>query len=157
MSPEHDKIKAWDPGHFSLPRDFTQGEAPKLPEEPLQSRIDRGVSYANKISPDDTDFADAVRNRIESDFNRSKAIQRDFDFTNRNIVDSALVGGPNGNGKIPTTVEELRADPQVSAAYDALPPARQRTYLRELAQNAKGDMAWNADSLRRYQELKGIA
>lgn len=157
LAEKSEKFKSWDPGHFSLPKDFNVAQAPKAVEEPLQSRIDRGVVAAKALSPEDTDFADAVRNRIESDFTRTKAIKRDFEYTNRNTVEGALVGGV-GNGKIPTTVEELRAtDPKVAQAFDNLDEIHQRTYIKALATNAKGDMAWNSQSLQRYQVLKGMA
>lgn len=125
------------------------------PSTSLQEQIDAGVVEAKKTAPNDDLLPDFVRDRITSDFNKEKAVQRDFDFTNKNVIEGALMGGPDG--KMPTTIEELTADPKASAAYDALNPTQQRHYLKQLASNAKGDSAWTPEGLRKYQQLKGMA
>ena len=61
------------------------------------------------------------------------------------------------SGKLPTTVEELTADPKASQAWEDLLPASQRRYMSVLARNAKGDTNWTDTSLREYQRLKGQA
>lgn len=147
----------WDPGHYALPEDYDVRKAGKVPEEPLQNRMDRAADYAKRYMPESTIFADAVRDRVMTDFNRTKTVKRDFEYANKNTLEGALVGG-FGNGKIPTTKEELVAlDPKVEAAWENLDETAQRRYLKALATNAKGDQAWSSDSLRRYQELKGMA
>lgn len=125
-------------------------------EVPLQDRVDKAVAKADQIAPDDKMFSDFVRDRVIADFNRGKAVKRDFELANRNTVEGALMGGVGG--KIPTTVEELRTlDPKVDKAWTDLDEIHQRSYMKALAANAKGDMAWSDKSLRRYQTLKGKA
>ena len=130
---------------------------PKQPEKGLQARIQEGMDKAKKLEPDDPDFPDYVKDRIEADYNKAKAAQRDFQFTNTNTVAGALVtGGQSGN--LPSSVEELKAiSPKVAAAWDNLPVTVQRSYLRDIASNSKGDHAWTVDGLKRYQQLKGMA
>lgn len=137
--------------------DLDSAPDPKRPEKGLQARIQEGMAIAAKQQPNDPDFPDYVRDRIETDYNKAKSAQRDFQFSNTNTVAGALVTGAQ-NGAIPSSVEELRAvNPKVAAAWDNLPPTVQRTYLKDIANNSKGDHAWTVDGLKRYQQLKGMA
>ena len=123
----------------------------------LQQRIDEGVEKAKKKAPDDPLFQDYVRQRIISDFNLSKSVKKDFDLENKNKLSVALMGGYNPQGKLPTTVEELTAHPEARAAWEQTDPKDQRTYLKALTQNARGDQSWTNESLRRNLQLKGLA
>jgi hypothetical protein len=60
-------------------------------------------------------------------------------------------------GKLPTTVEELTADPKAADAWEHLLPSTQRRYEGVLAKNAKGDHNWTDATLRTYQQFKGQA
>lgn len=149
-------VGEWNSGRFQLPKDYDVRKAPKAVEEPLQSRVDRAADYARKYAPELTTFGDVTRERVISDFNRGKSIKRDRDLTNKNIVDEALVNGATG-GNVPTTVEELTSDARVKAAWEDLDPSAQLAYLKKLATNARGETAWTAESIKRYQQLKGQA
>jgi hypothetical protein len=122
---------------------------------PLSSRVAMATGLAREQAPDDPLFPDYVEQRVTADYNRAVAIRRDDEFANRQVIESGLMGGDAG--KLPTTVEELTADPQAAAAWDKLPPATQRRYMGVLARNAKGDHNWTDASLRDYQRLKGMA
>lgn len=125
---------------------------------PLSAKVSMGQSIATERAPDDPLMQDAVRDRIESDHNRVIQIKRDDNFQSRQVIETALMGGQDG--KLPTTVEELQHDPKAGAAWDQLvqnDPAAARRYMGVLARNSKGDHAWNDDSLRLYQRLKGQA
>ena len=125
--------------------------------EPLQERIDRAMERARTLVPDDENFPSYVRDRVITDFNRQKSIKRDFELTNRNTVEGALMG-EFGDGKIPTSVEELTAsDPAVAQAWQSLGWRTQRSYLRALAKNAEGDVTWTPERLNKYATLKGMA
>lgn len=150
-------LAAKDPGHFALAKDFDPAKAPPVPEEPLQSRVDRASAWARQQNPDDSLFDDYTRERVATDFNKAKTIKRDADFRAGNTIDSAIVGG-FGKGNLPTTIEELKStSPEVAAAWDSMDGSKQRKYLSYLAKNAKGDTGWTSDSLRRYQQLKGMS
>lgn len=122
---------------------------------PLQQKVDMGKFIANEQAPEDPLFGDYVTNRIESDNNRLAAIKRDDTFNNRQSVEGGLMGGQDG--KLPTTLDELTADPKVADAWSKLDPSVQRRYLGVLAHNAKGDTSWTTENLKSYQQLKGMA
>lgn len=126
-------------------------------KKPLQEYIDEGVAKAKKLAPDDPLMQDYARQRIISDWNLSRQVKKDFDQTNKNTIAKSLMGQLDPNGKLPTTVEELTADPQARAAWEQTDPAAQRSYLKALSQNAKGDQSWTQDSLKRNLQLKGLA
>ncbi len=125
---------------------------------PLSAQTDMGARIAAERAPDDPLMPDFARDRISADHGKQVAIKRDDDFTTRQTIETALLGGQDG--KLPASVDELTADPQVSAAWDQLVqnnPAGARRYLGVLSRNAKGDHAWSDGSLREYQQFKGQA
>lgn len=154
---EHDKISSWDPGHYSLPREYNVADAPKVAPEPLASRVDRAVQYARKVAPEDSVFADLTRDRVRGDFQKAQADKRDFDFTNTNTIANALVGGVDG--KMPTTVEALVAlSPEVAQAWDNLDPTKKRTYLTQMAARAgEKPVRWSEEGLRRWNDIVGMS
>lgn len=123
----------------------------------LQERLTYAESIADKEAPDDPLMKDFVRQRVIANFNQSKSAKRDFDLDNINTVNGAIVGATTPNGKIPTTLEELTADPKVKTAWDNLDQTRQRGFYSALAKNAKGDQAWTRESQTRFLQLKGLA
>lgn len=156
LTPEHDKIKGWDPGHYSIPSNLDFSKIPSIGEEPLQSRVDRAVSEVHRLAPDDANFEDAVRQRVIANYNQTRAIKRDFDFRNSTTVGNAVIGGYGD--KLPTTIEELRAlDPKVAEAYDNLEPPAKRKVLGYLTQNAKDDYPSNEQNFRTFMQLRGQA
>lgn len=125
---------------------------------PLSAKIDMGQRIASEQAPSDPLFGDAVRDRIQTDSNRQLQVKRDEDFTNRQTIETALMG--QEGGKLPHTVEELTADPKAGDAWDHLVqnnPAAARRYMGVLARNSKGDHNWTDDSLKKYQGFKGMA
>lgn len=153
---EHDKISSWDPGHYSLARDYDVRDAPKLDPPDLNARADRAYEYALKLDPTNPKFAEAVRARVIGDFTTAQTIKRNADYNNKNTVLDAVFGGLPG-GKIPTTIEELQADPKTAQAWDALDPAHRMSILNQLKNNAKGDRAPTIENFRRWQQLKGLS
>lgn len=130
-------------------------EDPQGSKKSLQARLEEGRVKADKIAPDDPTFKDYVDYRITADVSHAKTVQKDFDQENAQTINKALIGGPDG--KLPTTVEELTSTPETQVAWDQLKPSVQRGFLAALTRNAKGDSAWNGESLKRYQTLKGQA
>lgn len=122
----------------------------------LPEQIAAGRTQAQTQSPDDVLFGDYVEQRIIADHNMQQASVRDQMYTNRQTVEGGLVGGKDG--KLPTTIEELKAQsPEIDAAWNNLPASEQRRYMNILARNAKGDTNWTDDKLKTYQRLKGMA
>lgn len=87
----------------------------------LEEKTDLARSRADRIAPDDPLFGDYAVQRVETDHAHQKGIERDTRQTALQTVDEGLLGGPNG--KVPTTFEELTADPKVAAALDKLEPS----------------------------------
>lgn len=122
---------------------------------PLSAKVAMGQKIATDSAPEDPVFGDYVTQRIEGDNNRQLQIKRDDEFNNRQVIETGLMG--RDGGKLPSTLEELTADPKASDAWEHLPPSTQRRYLSVLARNAKGDHGWTNDTLRQYQQFKGQA
>lgn len=126
-------------------------------EKSLQDRMDEAREAAKKADPDDAVFQDMAVQRVIAGYNQSRAAKRSLDLDNINTINEALMkGGPGG--KLPTTVDELIAiSPQVESAWEELDATKQKSFMRALSQNAKGDVSWTASSLKRYQQLVGMA
>lgn len=122
---------------------------------PVSEKVALGTKLASTTVPDDPLFPEYVEQRIMTDHNRTIAMKKDDEFQNRQVVEEGLMGGRDG--KLPTTVEELTADPRASEAWEKLLPQTQRRYMGVLARNSKGDTNWTDASLREYQRFKGQA
>ncbi len=126
-------------------------------DKTLQERIDEAREKAKKLAPDDPLMADYATQRVISDWNQARSVKKDFDLNNKNTLSKSLMGQFDPNGKLPTTVEELTANPEARAAWEQTNPKDQRSYLAALSKNAKGDQGWTQDSLKRNLQLKGLA
>lgn len=125
---------------------------------PLSAKVDMGQRIASEQAPNDPLFPDYVRDRIEGDNNKQIQIKRDDNFQNRSTIETALMG--QDGGKLPSTVEELTADPKAADAWDHLvqnDPAAARRYMGVLSRNSKGDHNWTTNTLKQYQGFKGQA
>lgn len=122
---------------------------------PLAQKIAKGTELASMQAPDDPLFPEYVEQRIKTDYDRGIAVKKDEEFQNRQVIEDGLMGGQSG--KLPSTLEELTADPRNAEAWEKLLPSTQRRYLGVLARNAKGDTNWTDQSLRQYQKIKGEA
>lgn len=123
----------------------------------LEQMLDQGEAEAKKIMPNDPQFIDATRSRITAQYNSMKASKREDDIGIRNVISSALMGENNPGGKLPTTVEELTADPAAEAAWQKLDARGRQGYMKALERNAKGDVRMNEPRFKRWTELKGLA
>lgn len=142
----------------SVPSYLAQFNVNLAQKAPLAAQVDMGSRIATERTPDDPLLPDFVRDRITTDHSRQTAIARDDSFQNRQVIETSLMGGADQSGKLPTSVEELTADPKAAAAWDYLSqndPAAARRYMGVMAHNAKGDHNWTDDTLRQYQQLKG--
>lgn len=124
----------------------------------LEDRIAEAEGRAQRYAKNDPLLTDFVKQRVIADYNRFKAVQRDFDQRNEQTVAGAMMTG-NKEGILPKSVDELKIiNPEVGAAWDSLKPTTQRKYMQLMAHNAKGEMvSWTDASLRQYQSIKGQA
>jgi hypothetical protein len=103
-------------------------------------------------------FKDFVRDRIMTDYNRQKRVERDGQQeSEQTIIDTMNMG--NKEGILPASVDELKAiDPRAGDAWDSLTPKKQAKYMQLFAQNAIGEpKAWTPQAVKQFQMLKGLA
>lgn len=105
----------------------------------LTQKTDAGRSLAERDAPQDPSFVDQAITRIETDHNHQMQIERSKTQEDIGTLDAGL-RGERSQGKIPSTMEELLADPDSRKAYDALPekeklkiPAAIASYNRAVA------------------------
>lgn len=128
----------------------------KPPERGLEERVSAAREKAAKARPDDPDYQFQVEQTVRSMFTRRKQDLKDTQQGNITTVAAGVIG--DFGGKIPTTVEELRAlDPAVAKAWDDLPATKRSPVLKALANNAKGDYAADEKNYREYMKLRGMA
>lgn len=135
-------------------KDLLEGDA-KLPDRGLDERVKEGVRRAEQMFPDDKLFGTYVAQRIRADYDSRKRDIRDSEDHNRLNINSAI----NGDlGKVPTTVEEMRAlSPDIARAWDALPSTKKGQFLNALAKNAKGDVPETEERFKTYTQMRGKA
>lgn len=122
----------------------------------LEQMVDAGEKEAKRIMPNDPQFVDATRSRITAQYNSMKQSKREFDIGNRNVISSSLMGELTPGGKLPTTVEELTADPKAEAAWSQMDPRARQGYMKALERNARGDVRMDENRFKRWNELKGL-
>lgn len=144
-----------DANGTSVPTYVAQTNAILAKNAPLADRVQRGVEQAKQIAPDDPMMEEYTTKEVEATYNRQQAIRRNDQFEARQAVETALMG--DAQGKLPTTLDELKADPKAEAAWNTLDASQQRKYLGVLANNSKEDKGWSEDRLRNYQKLKGMS
>ncbi len=83
----------------------------------LTQKTDAGKTLAERDVPTDPSFVDQVVQRIETDHNHQEQIKRSQEAERLALVRSAVIG-ERTNGEVPYSIDELRADPQVSQAID---------------------------------------
>lgn len=147
--------KASDGGN-TAPEYIVKANAQLAQNANLKQLTDAGRQRAAELAPGDDVFGDYVTSHIEQLHNQQTAIQKNLEFDNRQTIEGALVTGMQ-DGKIPTSVADLKTDPKVAAAWDGMQSSDQRKYLNILAHNAKGDVAMTEPRLQTYSNLKGLA
>lgn len=139
-----------------LTKDLYDNTPGKPPERGLEERITEARAKAEKLYPDDPDFAYQTEQQVRSLYTRRKTDIRDTQISNENTLTAGVIG--EYGGKIPTTVEELKGlDPELARAWDTMPATKKRKYLSALANNAKGDYAPDEKNYREYMKLRGQA
>jgi hypothetical protein len=134
------------------------GDTDKTEQDFIDEGQKQADATAQRLGITDPLFKDFVRDRVSADYRRQMAVSRDGQQASEQSVAAAMMTG-NKEGVLPKSVDELKLiDPSVASAWDNLKPTTQKRYMAALANNANGDkVAWNDDSLRTYQMLKGQA
>ena len=139
-------------GHTSAPGYLKKFNAGLARTANATELIDLSQKRAKEIIPDDDEFHQVFRDKVLTEHSREIQIQKQAEFDNRQIIESAIV--PDKDGRLITSIEEID-DPKVHEAWDALQPAQRNRYLRLFAANAKGDYAPTEANQREYQTWLG--
>jgi len=129
-----------------------------MPRPTLDNLLARGREAAQKTFPDDGEFADAVEDRIRTQFNKEKTDQRDREFNNYQTVEDALTSPMSGTGKLPTTQEELRlALGDKVDSLDSIYPSKREGIQKQLLANAKDPVPLTEERQNAFLKLVGMA
>jgi len=123
---------------------------------PLKALLAKADTMAVGQS-DDPLFRDYVRDRVTTDYNKARAVERDDTWRNNNAIAGVLTGIDTPDNKVPTTVEEFRASPQGDAAWLNADNVHRAKILKALMQNSKGDRGFTEASFRTYMTYRGMA
>lgn len=133
----------------------------KMTADQVQKWEDAARQRAEEQFPGDPRVADAAVMRVRQQVSQSDQVAVRYQREQQAAIDSALMGGADGKGKLPTNRGELFGnDPNMVRAFNALPPEKQRAVDRTLEQNAKGvTVRWDQAGVRRtrFNELLGMA
>ncbi len=134
------------------------GEEPDLRSE--NEYVADGLAKMKELGLDkrDPQMADFVENRVRASYRSQKSSERDAQWTAEQTIIGAMNKG-NNEGVLPTSPEELALiDPAAKDAWDRIGDKRQSVYMQRFAENAIGEpKAWTADSVKKFQFLKGLA
>jgi hypothetical protein len=112
---------------------------------------------AERADPGNTQLADQTVARALTMNQQTIKARREQQQNDQQTVTGALVAPRAAGQKLPTTLEELKADPQVWNAYSNLKPSQQMQVLNRLQANVTQGYQPTEEKLKRYQKLKGMA
>ena len=144
LAAKSEDFKSWDPGHYSLDKNFDVKDAPKRPEPTEKELVERGENYAKQLFPDNTLFHDYTRQRISTGYNEIKRQRREAETENLNTVYDGIMGN-SSQGKVPTSVEELTMDPRINEAFNNLEPPKQFAMLKRMENVANAQKRENSE------------
>jgi GH24 family phage-related lysozyme (muramidase) len=124
----------------------------ELSEAPLERRVQQGLALAHELSPNDPIMEHYVEQYVRQGYTARKQAEFDDNFNARQSVYSALITG-DATGKLPSSVEDLKADPQTAEAWAHMRPDQRANVLRYLASPNRDKVAMTDDRLRTYRTL----
>lgn len=101
---------------------------------------------------EDPEFKFVLRDRMTAMHANDRKTEAETLFNNKHTVEVAL--GPDANGKLPTSPEEI-SDPAWHAAWEALPDYDKARYNKVFAKNAKDDYAPTTENQAEYRSWVG--
>lgn len=118
------------------------------PSKSLKEMETEVEAKAKEQSPDDPILAQHAIAALRGKYNQAKYADKQADWENSQIVESAIINGT-------TDIQQLRADPKVAAAIDALPANKQLAIPGQINRyNSQRDTVTNQES---YLRLKGMS
>src|SRR5574337_696740 len=136
-------MSASDGGH-SLGEYLSVANRAMFRGAPLAQQVAAGRDLASAVWGDDPEFQDRMEQQVETLHNNDVRIRNETVFSNEQTLWGQIVNGVGPNNQIPTTVDELTADPKAKEAWDWMAqnePSRLKGVMAQLGQNAKGEVA----------------
>lgn len=124
------------------------GVDPESPQKTLQEAQEEGMAAAEKYMEVDKGIKDAVKDRIATDWDKMRRIKRDGEFVNRATLNS-LVLKPGDNGQLPTSLDQILADPAGRAAWDRAVATKDT----QVQKSIMGQLRLNANNLIKESDL----
>ena len=111
----------------------------------------------NKLQPDNPMFAQATADHVMTERSRTEAFLAKDRFDNENTVYDAVTGINSQNGKVPTSLVELLADPKTRDAYDKMDAKGQHAVSQGIIKNIReGGFTSSVAGEKMYERLYGI-
>lgn len=113
---------------------------------------------SEREAPGDGAFKDFTQAHVDNTRARNERFLEEDNRQNAGIVSDALLGIKNQNGKLPTSLAELFADPNAREAYDKLNPKEQFQVGKALQRNiSRGGYDFTIKSQAQFERLYGIS
>lgn len=115
------------------------------------------ASVATKLQPNNPMFTEATSDHVMTERSKTDAFLAKDKFDNGNTVYDAVTGINSPSGKVPTSIEELLADPKTRDAYDKLDAKGQHAVQQGIIKNIReGGFAPSVAGEKMYEKLYGI-
>lgn len=111
-------------------------------------------SRSRELAPDNPDLPDYSSQHAQIYRSRQDQIKREGEQQAKEVISTALM--PDNDGKLPTSVDEIKSNPQVAAVWDALPSDKQLAYMKVLQSNAGRGYAPTDENQAQFHQLQGI-
>jgi hypothetical protein len=157
LGPEHNQIKSWDPGHYSLPRGAETGQMAKYQAPTLQQKVDRAKAYYAKLRPGDDVGLVKVENAVIAQHGKFEQIARNQFIDDKQTIATAVMSG--GMDQQPQTMQDLLSrDGQVPGLREAVERTQQQhpEYMLQLERAMYSKKVHQDDDEERLR-LRGLA
>jgi hypothetical protein len=127
---------------------------------PLADQVAVGSKLADNTYPGNEEVKEETQRRIESINESNKKITTDTNFQQAKTIYDAINNGVGPEHKLPTTSEELQADPTARQAWDYFAtndPTKLGAFRRALESNGKEDVGKTEERSEEYSKLRGMA
>ena len=139
----------------NINQDLLKAEDPNRYERGIGERRAEGREVAQRLAPNDPEFAQRLDTAITLGWNRSNQERRDTNYKNEYIVRAAILGayGPTPHND----ADMYTLGPKAKAAWDNLTDDMKDHYRGVMASKAAGDQRLTHDGLVTFQKYLGMA
>jgi hypothetical protein len=130
------------------------------PKPTMADVAHRARAIAQEHFPNEPDFADASENDAITQYTKQKQIEKDTEQNNYETIAGGLLT-PGQDGKLPTSIDELKASsPDNAAAVDWImnnEPSKMASVQRQLLANASDRIPFTQERQNAYLKYVGMA